>query len=174
MTTDRLKTKRTWCAVSDSSYHSHAKHAPDWAKAIAREECSAKTLTLVWNKQGASKAWHGGKSYRANYVSGVAHAWGKRVSVWGDVCRITGPVITINAGAATSALYQLSVLLHEIAHINVGAGHDHDKVWQKEVVRLYRKYDLLQKVLDGEWYGYECERKAVETALNRSRSKQVA
>lgn len=122
------------------------KYTPHWAIAVARQECNRRRLTLCWT---VSKA-----KYKAG-VTGIAY--------WGSLR------INILAHESADERYKLSVLLHEIAHINVSRDVSHGKEWQKEVIRLYRKYDLLQEVLDNGYYGYVCEKRAVEKALARSK-----
>lgn len=146
----------TKCKVSDPPFWVKSSKTPDWAKAIAADCCKAKGLTLIWHKASTG------------YVSGTAWSHGKCVQNYGESTRINGPVIVMNVGKRAYSKQPLQVLLHEIAHINVGAGHGHDKVFLKEVVRLYRKYEMLQEIHDHCYVHYACERKAIMAALKRS------
>lgn len=130
---------------------------PDWARDIAQAELKKAYCTLIWNER--SKAT----------TSGVA-SWGKVLTQHGDHYRIEGPVITCTVGTDQPMEAQKALLLHEIAHHNVGLHCDHGPTWQKEVVRLYRKYGLLEWVATSGWPVYACEKKAVATALLRSRA----
>lgn len=61
--------------------------------------------------------------------------------------------------------WQLFVTLHEIAHINIGLDNNHNKVWLKEALRLYKKYKLIEWVAEQfelSLYGtYPNEQKAI-------------
>lgn len=145
------------------------KRTPAWAIAIASLECKRQSLTLWWTVQ---RSWR-----RSHYVSGTAHGHGRYVRSWGSHEAANGPIVEINAGIETTYEMQLWVLLHEIAHINVGTGHAHDKVWQKEAIRLYRKHGMLETFYhhainkSSAWNFYACERKAIITAYNRSKPR---
>lgn len=127
---------------------------PEWARDIAQAEIKKAFCTLIWNER--SKAT----------TSGVA-SWGKILTQQGEHHRILGPVITCTVGTDQPMEAQKALLLHEIAHHNAGLHNDHNAIWQKEAVRLYRKYGLLEWIATSGWPVYACEKKAVATALQR-------
>jgi len=77
--------------------------------------------------------------------------------------------MTISAGWDDDCVKQ--IVLHEIAHFNVGIHHKHDAVFIKEVIRLYRKYGLLEKVATKELYEYPTVVKACAKSFNRGRKQ---
>jgi hypothetical protein len=161
--------RATTCTVcpppADSKGGRHWK-APAWAIAVASLECKRKKLTLIWR---VASGWRS-----AHYVSGLANDGGKAYNDGWRWQYIPGAVVTINAGKSTCERYQLHVLLHEIAHINVGCHEDHGPVFCRESVRLHIKYGLLEEALDKGWlYSYAGERKAMERARAR-RAKRAA
>lgn len=138
--------------------------APEWAQKIVAKECKLKSVALLWNPQGGR---------RARYVSGVAQ-YGRYEVKWGEVVARYGYSILVNAGKATCERNQLYVLLHEVAHHNVGLHRGHDAEFMKEAIRLYRKHRILEEVLAGGWSPYPTERKAIEKALKRSAARASA
>jgi hypothetical protein len=125
---------------------------PEWAIKLIQKECKVRSLTFVWHN--ASRKASSGRAY-SNFCK---QTYGDRTWV--------GPTLTITAG--TDEEGQKHVLLHEIAHFNVGIGHKHDAVFIAEVIRLYRKYDLLEATATGKHWEYPTVAKACVKAWNRT------
>jgi predicted SprT family Zn-dependent metalloprotease len=68
--------------------------------------------------------------------------WGKTTTIFGSA-NYTERVIMLSRPMVELATREqvLDTVLHEAAHANVGAGHDHGPVWKREALRLGAKPD---------------------------------
>lgn len=135
-------------------------NAPAWALAICQKEIKCKfTVVLIW-KISRSR-------YRQGYVSGSAwhmcpvHRFGERQ--W------LKRAIKIHQGIFAPLDQQMHVLLHEIAHINVGIAEGHNTVFLQEALRLYKKYDGMVEYAATKAH-YANERKICENELKEQRN----
>lgn len=81
-----------------------------------------------------------------------------------------GARIHLSINAQEDSRWTLFVALHEVAHINVGVHHQHDKIWLAEAMRLYKKYDLvawLPEAFENGYHTYRCEKEAILKAYRR-------
>jgi len=82
--------------------------------------------------------------------------------------------IHLSISSEEDSRFTLFVALHEIAHVNVGAHHQHDNIWLAEAMRLYKKYDLvawLAEAFEQGYNTYSSEKKAILKA-NRRKAKR--
>jgi len=130
---------------------------PEWAIKLIEKECKARELTFIWHNVSKRKCSTG-----MAYSCFVKTTYGERTWI--------GQTLTISAGS--DELSQKQVLLHEIAHFNAGIQNMHNEKFIKEVIRLYRKHGLLEKVATGELHEYATVAKACAKAWGRSKKAQ--
>ena len=84
-----------------------------------------------------------------------------------------GARIHLSIAPDEDSRWTLFVALHEIAHINVGTHNEHNEIWLKEAMRLYRKYDLINWLAEvmqepaSIYRSYRTEEKAIIKASSR-------
>lgn len=128
---------------------------PDWARSVAESALTVPSCTIIWNER------------KGSVTSGVAQ-WDKIITNYGERYRLPGRVITCTVGPTACMNARMALLLHEIAHHNVGVSAMHTERWQREVVRLYRKHGILEWVHTRDWASYACEKDAVARAVCRA------
>ena len=68
----------------------------------------------------------------------------------------------------------LFLILHEVAHANT-PGHIHDKVWRREAIRLYKKHNLIEWLVEtkDKYKHYPSEIKAIIKEHEKSLLKKM-
>ena len=128
--------------------------APLWLLAVLEQELKESCrLTLQKKSRGTT--------------SGTAWSY---TFLMADCISYYGARIHLSINAQEDSRWTLFVALHEIAHINVGAHHQHDNIWLAEAMRLYKKYDLvawLAEAFEQGYNTYSSEQKAILKAHSR-------
>ena len=128
--------------------------APLWLLAVLEQELKRSCrLTLQKKSRGTTTGIACNFTYlEADYVS----SYGARIH--------------LSISSNEDSRWTLFVALHEVAHINVGTEHYHDKIWLAEAMRLYKKYDLvawLAEAFEQGYSTYSSEQKAILKAHSR-------
>jgi len=128
--------------------------APLWLLAVLEQELKRNCrLTLQKKTTGTTS----GTAWSITYLEA-------------DPVDVVGARIHLSINAQEDSRWTLFVALHEIAHINVGVNHGHDKIWLAEAMRLYKKYDLvawLAEAFEKGYRTYSIEQKAILKAYRR-------
>lgn len=128
--------------------------APLWLLAVMEQELSKPCrLTLQKKSRGTT--------------TGTAWSF-TRLEM--DFDQELGARIHLSIATDEDSRWTLFVALHEVAHINVGVHHYHDKIWLAEAMRLYKKYDLvawLAEAFEKGYHTYSSEQKAILKAHSR-------
>ena len=128
--------------------------APLWILAVMEQEL-AKPCRLTLQKKSTGTT--SGIAWSITYLEA-------------DPVDVVGARIHLSINAQEDSRWTLFVALHEIAHINVGVNHGHDKIWLAEAMRLYKKYDLiawLAQNFEKGYNTYRCEKEAILKAYRR-------
>lgn len=132
---------------------------PKWAEKIIKKELRG-ILTTVYVAWSVTTTGRGGGRAYANKYSRVEEAW-------------VGPAITMRNNTKHCMERQMALLIHEVCHLRVGLSHNHDEVFTAEVIRMYRRYGILEWVHEKAWE-YKSIHQAIGKALARSASAKKA
>jgi hypothetical protein len=130
---------------------------PKWAEQIIKRELKGiqKAVYVAWSETPAGRG--SGRAY-GNKYSRVEGRW-------------VGPALTMRNNVKDPLEQQKALTIHEVCHLKVGLTHSHDEVFTAEVIRMYRKYGLLEWVDANSWE-YPSINKAIKKALARSKGKK--